>query len=163
VKTSPRGVDLIKRWESLRLRAYLDSGGVPTIGWGTTVYPGGERVRLGDTCTAEQAEEWLLSHVENECEAPLLEALSSPVNPPMFDALVSWTYNVGREAMRTSTLIRLLNEGNYLAAADEFDRWVMDNGKVVSGLVNRRNDEQELFNGGIAAAIVAARDMGFLA
>jgi lysozyme len=163
VKATPRAYELIQRWEALRLGAYLDFSGVPTIGWGTTRYPDGRRVRLGDICTREQADEWLRIHVEEECEKPLNEALESPVNEQMFDALVSWTYNVGQGSARRSTLIRLLNEGNYLAAVEEFDRWNRDDGVVVPGLSNRRNAEQDLFRQGINTAIAAARDMGFLA
>ena len=163
MKASPRAYSLIQRWEALRLEAYLDIGGVPTIGWGTTRYPDGRRVKLGDTCTPEEADEWLRLYVEESCEKPLNEVLSKPLNEPMFDALVSWTYNVGETAMRKSTLIRLLNEGNYLEAVDEFERWNKDNGVVVAGLTNRRAAEEALFREGINTAIAAARDMGFLA
>lgn len=149
--------------EKLRLEAYQPIVGDRwTIGWGTTFYPDGSPVRPGDRCTKEQADEWLVHHVEERCVRPLNEALRVPVNQQMFDALVSWVYNVGEEAMLTSTLMRKLNQHDYLGAHDEFDRWVFAQGKRSQGLQNRRDAEQELFKAGLRLAIELAKAKGWI-
>lgn len=166
MNASPVAYELIRSYESLSLEAYPDpespTGDPWTIGWGTTVYPDGVKVRPSDHCTKEQADQWLIWHVEQRCEVPLNAALQVPVNQPMFDALVSWIYNVGERAVRRSKLIRLLNDGSYLQAQDEFDRWVMASGHISRGLVRRRDEEQALFSNGISETIAYAKSQGWL-
>lgn len=142
--TNQSGVELIKQFEGLRLRAYLCPAGVATIGYGTTVYPDGRRVWLGEQITAEQAEEFLrhdLKRFEREVE----RMVRVPVSANQFSALVSFSYNVGTEALRRSTLLRLLNSHDFRAAADQFGRWTYGGGKSLPGLVRRRTAERELF------------------
>jgi lysozyme len=148
-KLSSKGIALLKRVEGFEEQAYPDTGGVPTIGYGTTVYPGGRRVRLGDKCTQEQAEGFL-AHDVLFAEDAVLRLVKVPLNEETFDALVSFVYNIGTEAFRTSTLLALLNSGNYLGAASQFPRWKFDNGKVIRGLVKRRVYERGLFEEGVA-------------
>ncbi len=148
MEISQNCLDLIKKWEGLFLNAYLDPVGIPTIGYGTTRYPDGQVVRLGERISERNAEAYLryeCSRIAREI-SPLIKV---PVNQNQFDALVSFAYNVGTGAFQGSTLLRKLNQGDYQGAANEFSRWV--NGVVngvfqpLPGLVSRRADEQRLF------------------
>ncbi|MCO8045003.1 lysozyme [Acinetobacter bohemicus] len=141
---SPSGIDLICNFEGLRLSAYDDGVGVWTIGFGTTKYPNGIRVKKGDTCTVAQARSYM-QHDLKEFEQTVNNAVKVEVNQNQFDALVSLAYNIGTNAFKNSTLIKRLNEGNYKAAANQFDAWVNAGGKRMQGLVNRRATEKALF------------------
>lgn len=141
---SPSGIDLIRNFESLRLNAYDDGVGVWTIGYGTTKYPNGIRVKKGDTCTLEQAKSYM-QHDLKKFEQTVNRAVNVPINQNQFDALVSLAYNIGPTAFEESTLVKRLNEGNYKSAANQFDVWVNAGGKRMQGLVNRRAAEKALF------------------
>lgn len=141
---SELGFKIIREFEGLRLNAYKDTGGVWTIGFGTIKYPDGTSVKAGDTCTEAQAKEWL----KNDCkwvDACLDKNIKVKINQNQFDALASFVYNVGETAFVKSTMLTLINRDNLSAAANQFDRWVFDNGKRIQGLVNRRSKEKELF------------------
>ena len=145
MKPSEACIEFIKGWEKLRLVAYADGGGVATIGWGHTDY-----VELGDTCTEQEAEEFLKQDVQ-EAAGAVDDFVDVELTQPMYDALTSLILNIGREAFRTSTILKMLNAGR--SAKDigpQFDRWCHDNGKVVPGLVRRRADERKMFELGIA-------------
>jgi len=142
--TNQAGIELIKEFEGLRLRAYRCPAGVATIGYGTTVYPTGNKVQMGDQCTAEQAEEYLRSDLR-AFERSVERMVLVPINPNQFAALVSFAYNLGAEALRKSTLLRLLNAHNYAGAAEQFARWTYAAGKQLPGLVRRRSAERSLF------------------
>jgi lysozyme len=147
------GLALIKEFEGLRLRAYLCPAGVQTIGYGTTVYPSGRRILVGDEITQQQAEEYLrndLRAFEREVERMVLV----PVNENQFSALVSFAYNVGSQALQKSTLLRYINAHEFVAAAGEFARWNQAAGKVLPGLVRRRAAERELFTRPVTAPAV---------
>lgn len=138
------GLALIKEFEGLRLRAYLCPADVPTIGYGTTVYPDGRRIRVGDEITQQQAEDYLRNDLrvfEREVE----RMVRVPVNENQFSALVSFAYNTGSSALQKSTLLRLLNAHNYAGAAEQFARWTYAGGKSLPGLVRRRAAERALF------------------
>ena len=141
---SPSGVDLICNFEGLRLKAYDDGVGVWTIGYGTTKYPNGIRVKKGDTCTLDQAKAYMQNDLK-AFEQTVNSAVKVPVSQNQFDALVSLAYNIGSTAFKNSTLVKRLNEGNYKAAANQFDVWVNAGGKRMQGLVNRRAAERTLF------------------
>lgn len=141
---SPSGVDLICNFEGLRLKAYDDGVGVWTIGFGTTKYPNGIRVKKGDTCTLDQAKAYMQNDLK-AFEQTVNSAVKVPVSQNQFDALVSLAYNIGSTAFKNSTLVKRLNEGNYKAAANQFDVWVNAGGKRMQGLVNRRAAEKALF------------------
>ena len=142
MRTSEAGVDFIKGWEQLALDAYYDGGGVLTIGYGHT----GPDVHEGDTVTEEEAEILLTADL-GEAEDAVNDFIDVELEQDEFDALVSFTFNCGADALRGSTLRRLLNNGDYHGAALQFLRWVKDNGKVVKGLVRRRTAEKALFEG----------------
>lgn len=141
---SPSGVDLICNFEGLRLKAYDDGVGVWTIGFGTTKYPNGIRVKKGDTCTLGQAKAYMQNDLKS-FEQTVNNTVKVPLNQNQFDALVSLAYNIGSTAFKNSTLVRQLNEGNYKAAANQFNVWVNAGGKRMQGLVNRRAAERTLF------------------
>lgn len=141
-------VDSIKEDEGLRLNAYLDPVGVPTIGWGTTVYPDGRKVQIGDTITREQAEEYL-QHDISTAQSAVEQTIETPLEPNELDALTSFQYNTG--GIQGSTLAKKLNSGDKAGAAAELDRWVHgtvgDQKVVLPGLVTRRAREKDLFLG----------------
>ena len=141
---SPSGVDLICNFEGLRLKAYDDGVGVWTIGYGTTKYPNGIRVKKGDTCTLDQAKAYMQNDLKS-FEQTVNNAVNVPISQNQFDALVSLAYNIGSNAFKNSTLVKRLNEGNYKAAANQFNAWVNAGGKRMQGLVNRRAAERALF------------------
>ncbi|AZP29915.1 lysozyme [Acinetobacter pittii] len=141
---SENGYKLIKSFEGFEPKAYQDTGGVWTIGYGTIKYPNGTRVKKGDMCTMAEAEEWL----KNDCawvDACLDKYLKNKPTQNQFDALASLVYNIGETAFSKSTMLKNLNAGDIKGAANQFDKWVYDNGKVINGLVNRRAAEKKLF------------------
>ena len=138
------GVDLICGFEGLRLKAYDDGVGVWTIGFGTTIYPNGIRVKKGDTCTEAQAKAYM-AHDLKKFESAVNNAVTVPINQNQFDALVSLAYNIGTGAFSKSTLVKKLNAGDIRGAADQFDVWVNAGGKRMQGLANRRAKEKEVF------------------
>jgi len=147
MQTSDKGLALIKQSEGFRGNAYPDpaTGGKPyTIGNGTTVYPSGMPVKLGDKVTEQQADAYLRNDVK-KFEAAVSKAVKVKLTQGQFDALVSFTYNVGPAKMTSSTLIKKLNAGDVKGAADEFLRWNKAAGKVMAGLTTRRAAERALF------------------
>jgi lysozyme len=139
MKTSPEGRQFIREWEGCRLNAYQDGGGVWTIGVGHT-----GQVPPGMHITTDEADLLLAADLQ-EAEKAVNGAVRTPLNSAQFDALVSFTFNVGKSAFSGSTLLKKLNAGDFTGAADEFPRWSHDNGQVVQGLLNRRNAERTLF------------------
>ena len=135
------GLRLIKSFEGLRLKAYQDAVRVWTIGYGTT-----RGVKPGMVITEAQAEQLLREDVRN-FEQAVNSAVKAPINDNQFSALVSFSYNVGAGALRSSTLLKLLNQGDYLGAANQFPRWNKAGGRVLAGLTRRRNAERALFLG----------------
>ena len=138
------GVDIICGFEGKRLAAYDDGVGVWTIGFGTTVYPNGIKVKKGDTCTEAQAKAYM-AHDLKKFEATVNKAVTVQLNQNQFDALVSLAYNIGTNAFSKSTLVKKLNANDIRGAADQFDVWVNAGGKRMQGLVNRRAKEKALF------------------
>ncbi len=139
--TNEKGLRLIKTFEGLRLSAYQDAVGVWTIGYGTTtgVYP-------GMVITVAQAEEFLRRDLQR-FEAAVRQFVKVPLNADQFSALVAFTYNLGEGALASSTLLSKLNGSAYVGAADELLNWVHAGGRVLAGLVRRRNAERALFLG----------------
>jgi lysozyme len=134
-------IDLVKNYEGCSLKAYSDpgTGGEPiTIGWGTT---GG--FKLGDTCTQAQADEWLLKRLE-ETETGVKALLHVPVTDNQLAALTSFAYNVGLGNLRGSTLLKTINAGP--PDSTQFLRWVFASGRILPGLVKRRQAEKSLFD-----------------
>jgi len=147
VQTSSEGINLIKSFEGLELKAYPDpaTGGKPyTIGHGTTIYPSGMPVKLGDTCTAQQAMDYLRNDLK-KFESGVNNLVKVKLSQGHFDALVSFAYNLGLGNIGSSTLLKKLNAGDYLGASNEFLRWDKAAGKVMAGLTRRRQAERQLF------------------
>lgn len=140
MKTSPKGISLIKEFEGLSLDAYLCSAGVMTIGYGHT---GG--VQKGDRITEKKAEELLQDDLK-KFENGVLRLVRVPLNQNQFDALVSFAFNLGVGNLGKSTLLRKLNGGDFAGAATEFVRWNKAGGRELAGLTRRRNAEAELFS-----------------
>lgn len=147
---SAQGLDLIKGYEGLRLDAYQDSAGVWTVGYGHT---GG--VRPGDSVTRAQAEQLLRGDVA-WAEQAVRDNVRVPLSQGQFDALVSFTFNVGAGALQGSTLLARLNQGDYAGAQAEFGRWVHAGGERLDGLVRRRAEEAALFGGSAPAGDASA-------
>lgn len=144
MKTSSVGINLIISFEDLKLDAYDDGVGVWTIGYGTTVYPNGVKVKKGDACKFGQAKEYF-AHDLNRFEKAVNQSVKVSINQNQFDALVSLTYNIGEQAFKESTLLAKLNKGDYKGAAEQFAVWNKGGGKVLKGLVRRRAAERDLF------------------
>jgi lysozyme len=139
---SERGLAIIREFEGLRLKAYPDpaSGGDPwTIGYGHTL-----DVEPGDTCTLEEAEQWLLDDCA-DAEVAVLKHVRVPLSQGQLDALISFVFNLGDGNFHKSTLLRKLNAGDYVGAWQEFPRWNKAAGKVMPGLSRRRAAEAKLF------------------
>ena len=139
-----RGLDLIKKYEGLRLEAYLCPANVWTIGYGSTVYSDGSKVQRFDKINKTDAEH-LLAMDYKKREFFIKEIVKVPVTENQLGALVSFAYNVGLGALQKSTLLRKLNARDYAGAADEFLKWTKAGGKELLGLVRRRKEERELF------------------
>ena len=142
--TSQKGIDLIKHYEGLRLKAYVCSAGVLTIGYGTTIYPNGNFVKLTDTCTKEQAEAYLKNDLKR-FESAVNRLVGLPINQNQFDALVCFTYNVGVGNLQSSTLLKMINLNRFEEASLQFERWNKAGGKELKGLTLRRLSEKKLF------------------
>ncbi|ENX41334.1 lysozyme [Acinetobacter sp. NIPH 2100] len=138
------GIHLITSFEDLKLHAYDDGVGVWTIGFGTTVYPNNIRVKKGDSCTLEQAKSFF-QHDLRRFQATVNENVNVALSQNQFDALVSLTFNIGQTAFKNSTLLKKLNANDYSGAADQFLVWNKGGGKILKGLVRRREVERNLF------------------
>lgn len=138
-RISEEGINLIKSFEGCRLSAYQDSGGIWTIGYGHT-----SNVYSGMKITEEQAEIFLEKDVEISQREVDRDVLVS-INQNQFDTLVSFTYNVGTKAFRTSTLLKKINRKDMEGAANEFEKWVKADGRIIRGLEKRRKIEKDIF------------------
>jgi lysozyme len=137
--TGPAGISLIEEFEGCRLTAYQDGAGVWTIGYGHT-----HGVKPGDTCTEDEAREYLAYDLES-AQSWVTKLVTVPLTQSQFDALVSFTYNLGAGSLRSSTLLKLVNAGSYALAAQEFAKWDKVAGKESPGLLRRREAERDLF------------------
>lgn len=144
MQTSDKGIALIKQFEGCKLTAYQDSVGVWTIGYGWTQPVDGKPIRAGMTIKQETAERLLKTGLVSY-ESDVSRLVKVGVTQGQFDALVSFTYNLGARSLSTSTLLRKLNSGDYAGAADEFMRWNKAGGKLLNGLTRRREAERALF------------------
>jgi len=144
---SKDGLHLTEQFEGCKLEAYPDpgSGGTPwTIGYGHT----GPEVNPGMKITQTQAEDLLMRDVQKAVNA-VNALVRVRLSQQEFDALVDFVFNVGRTNFQNSTLLRLLNAGNYKGAAEQFDDWDMSHGKHMAGLLRRRIAERDEFLSGM--------------
>lgn len=133
------GMDIIKKFEGLKLKAYLCPAGKPTIGYGHTY-----GVKLGRTISKAEAEV-LLDHDYQDALNAVEELVKVPLTENQLGALSSFVFNLGRDKLIGSTLRKKLNQGDYKGAAEEFDKWVYAGGVKLKGLIARRAAEKELF------------------
>ena len=139
------GIDLVKKFEGSRLNAYLDSVNVPTIGYGATFYENGNKVKIGDKISQQRADELLTYHL-NLFAKGITPLITSKVNSNQFSALVSFAYNVGIGALKSSTLLKKVKANpNDKTIANEFAKWNKGGGKVLAGLTSRRAKESDIY------------------
>ena len=143
-KMGSAGIDMVKKYEGVYLYAYRDPVGIWTIGYGHT-----KGVYGGQTISQAQADAYLREDMA-EFEGEVNRQVKVPVTQNMFDALVSFAFNVGGGALASSDLLQKLNAGDYTGAANEFGRWVYGGGQQLPGLVKRRASERALFLTGYA-------------
>jgi lysozyme len=136
--------DFIKKWEGLKLKAYLDSGDVATIGYGSTFNLDGGAVKIGQEITEKLAEQMLGKNIMT-IKHFIDDSKKVGINDNQMVALISLVYNIGMGNFRFSTMLKKINDSDFEGAANEFERWKWDNGKVINGLIRRRIAEKELF------------------
>ena len=139
MKISNTGIDLIKHFEGCETEAYKCPAGVWTIGYGHI-----KGVQEGDVITEAQAHEMLVEEL-NEYENYIHDYVECPLNQDQFDAMVSWVYNLGSSNLQASTLLKVLNAGDYEGVPAQIMRWNKAGGKVLEGLTRRRQAEADLF------------------
>ena len=145
-KTSKKGIDLIKKYEGFRSKPYLCPAKVPTIGYGATYYPNGQKVKLSDPAIDEKHASILLEAMLVPYEKAVDSFCRDDINQNQFDALVSFAYNLGTSALKNSTLLKKVNKNpNDKSIALEFNKWVNAGGKKLEGLVKRRTEESKLY------------------
>lgn len=146
MKTSKKGIDLIKKYEGFESMPYLDAVGAPTIGFGATHYGNGVKVRMSDKPISEKEASELLTKMLTQYENSVKMLVQKPISQNQFDALVSFTYNLGGVNLSKSTLLKKLNlNPNDKSIFDEFLKWNKAGGKVLNGLTRRRKEEAELY------------------
>jgi len=138
---SNEGISLIKKFEGCELEAYKCAAGVWTIGYGHT-----KNVREGMTISKEQADNMLLNELDVYC-LHVEKAVKVDLKQCEFDALVSWTYNLGPTNLNNSTMLKVLNDKDFNEVPHQLKRWNKADGKVLQGLVRRREAEALLFEG----------------
>ena len=146
MKISENGLKLIKKFEGLSLKPYLCSAGIPTIGFGNTFYENMKKVTLQDeTITEERADSLFNFLVTTNFVNVVNRLVIVDINQNQFDALVSFVYNLGSGNFEKSTLLKKVNQEDFIGASLEFEKWNRASGKVLSGLTKRRLAEKELF------------------
>ena len=144
MKINAAGLDLIKRWEGLRLTAYKDAVGIWTIGYGHTAEAGPPAPKAGMKITEQEAED-ILKRDLRHYERAVTKAISIAPTSNQFAAMTSLCFNIGPGNFAQSSVVRLLNAGKPREAADAFLLWNKAGGKVLKGLTARREDEKKLF------------------
>jgi lysozyme len=141
MEISQEGLALIKKFEGCELKAYRCAANVLTIGYGST-----KGVKEGDSITQEDADK-LLMHEIKEYEGYVNDLVEVDLEQNQFDALVSWVFNLGPAKLKSSTLLKVLNAKDYEGVPAQIKRWNKAGGKVLQGLVRRREAEALLFTG----------------
>jgi lysozyme len=154
MKTSQNLKNLLEQWEELKQQVYPDTSGRPTIGIGHLITQSerssgkiiinGQPIKYANWLSVQQCWE-LLDQDLKPPESAVNNSVKVPLNQNQFDALVSFTYNLGNMAFQNSTLLKMLNAGSYGQIPGQLRRWIHDTGKVVQGLINRREKEIALW------------------
>jgi len=140
-----KGIPIIRKFEGLKLKAYLCPAGVPTIAWGNTFYENGSKVQMGDKITLDRADR-LLFFIVAKFESELSKLVKSNINDNQKGALTSFIFNLGSTKFSKSTLLKKVNANpNDPTIRDEFMRWVGKNPNTINGLRNRRKAEADLY------------------
>ena len=146
MKLDKKGYDLIKEFEGLKLKPYLCSASVPTIGYGSTYYENGKKVKLTDAPITKERADDLFEIVADDFAKRVLTLIKKPLTQNQFNSIVSFAFNLGVRALQNSTLLRLVNiNPNDANIAKEFLKWNKAGGVVVKGLTNRRIKESALY------------------
>lgn len=146
MNVSKNEIAIIEQEEEFRSHPYLDTGKVPTIGYGSTYYEDGTHVQMTDPpITQERAADLMMHKLQQEFVPGVLKLVTVPLTQNQFDALIDFAYNAGLGNLHTSTLLRKLNAKDYEGASNEFAHWCHDDGKVLDDLVKRREAERKLF------------------
>jgi lysozyme len=145
MKVNAEGYALIKRFEGCRLKAYKCPAAVWTIGFGNTFYENGEKVKEGDVITQQRADE-LAKFIIDQFAVSISPFIKQPLTENQFSACVSLAYNIGTGGFKRSSVFKKLNINPLDATiADSFRLWNKGGGKVLRGLVNRREAEIHLY------------------
>ena len=145
-KIGTKGLDLIKSFEGLKLKPYLCPANVPTVGYGSTFYENDKKVKLTDPSITEQRASELLLDSLKGFERYVDSYCRDDINQNQFDALVSFCYNLGPANLKSSTLLKKANVNpNDETIRDEFMKWTRSSGKILKGLVARRQAESDLY------------------
>jgi len=139
LKISQEGISLIKKFEGCELTAYQCSAGVWTIGYGHT-----KGIEEGMEITQQEAEDMLVEEL-HEYENYINDNVTAPLSQNQFDAMVSWVYNLGPANLKASTLLKVLNAGDYDGVPAQIKRWNKAGGVTLDGLIRRREAESLLF------------------
>ena len=142
---SEKELNIIKKFEGLVLKPYLCPAGVPTIGYGSTVYPNGRAVTLKDKAITENEAHQILLATVKKYEDAVNRYVQVKLTQNQFDALVDFAYNAGIGNLQKSTLLKRVNAGDFIGAKREFGKWIYGGGKPLKGLINRRAAEADLF------------------
>jgi len=145
MKSSINAINLIKDSEKFESHPYLCPAGIPTIGYGTTIYENGTHVKLSDAPITKERATDIMFHQLIGYENAVNRYVKVPLNQNQFDALVDFAYNAGVGSFQKSTLLKKLNAGDYSGAAEQFKRWIFADGVPLHGLEIRRAKEKALF------------------
>jgi lysozyme len=145
-RVSEQGLKLIKKYEGFKSKPYLCPSSVPTIGFGSTYYEDGHKVKLSDPSITEEEATTLLMALLVSYEKAVDSYCVDNINQSQFDALVSFAYNCGVGNLKSSTLLKKVNANpNDLSIADEFKKWNRSGGRILNGLIKRREEEAKLY------------------
>jgi len=146
MRLSQNGLTLIKKFEGFRSHPYLCSAGIPTIGYGSTYYENGVRVKLSDSPISEEWAEELLKKNVVHYDVAVNSLTRDDITQNQYDALVSFAYNVGVTNFKNSTLLKRVNANpKDPNITNQFMKWIRAGGRVIKGLILRRKEEAQLY------------------
>lgn len=146
MNVSQKGLDLIKEFEGFSSKPYKCSAGVSSIGYGSTYYRDNKKVTMSDKPITEDEANSLLAYIANKDFGSFInKVVKVELNQNQFDALVSFAYNLGNGNLQNSTLLKKINQGDFIGASNEFIKWNKVGKKELVGLTKRREKEKKLF------------------